>query len=381
MVPRDLSNGGFFKPFYFFTMANYCTPNVQAVLNDLYNLGRYTAPAGALEMAFSPDNGAQVEARMVEKNGKHSQYSITYAKGSCDTPADCSEFDCEDPGTDAGPLTACDVISGFDCLGMPTWKNIDISSMRDLGSMNVTQAFAAHIWDQMQKIKDAVDKAYVTWLCTEAGCFATGTDTKTLNLLNALGAPNYRIDSEIMADFADAGFGGVTPILLGNRQVKAFAEVQRNVGIDQSGTLLQNMRRFPAYYDKNITTTACAPVAAGAEVMFGLLPGVANILTWSENAGVFSSRQAQVNWDAVAPTDLLRIDSTYMHTVVQDPVSGMLFDLDVIYNPSCKKFQYRLKTFYKFLNLRLTGCADSCFNGIVKYDVCSNPEPSCATAG
>lgn len=361
-------------------MANNCTPNIQAVLNDLYSLNRYTAPAGAVEMAFSAENGAQVQAQLIgAPNGKKSQYSITYATGACDTPVACDDFTCSDAGTDAGALTACETFNSFDCFAMPTWKNVPIDSLRDLGSLTPTSAFSAHLWDQMQKIKSAIDEAYVQWLCTEAGCFATGTDSKTLNLINALGAPNYEVDADIMADFADAGFGGVTPILLGNRQVKKFAEVQRNVGMDQGGIMLQNMRRFPAFYDKNITSANCAPVVPGNEVMFGLLPGVSNILTFSENAGLFASRESSVAWDNVDPTSLLRQGSTYLHTVVQDPVSGMLFDLNIIYEPKCQKWQYHLKTFYKFFNLPTTGCKDSCFNGIVKYDVCPGTVPACAT--
>jgi len=86
-------------------MANNCTINIQAVLNDLYSLNRYTAPAGAVEMAFSADNGAQVEAQMIQKNGVRSQYSITYAKGACDTPVECDDFACGGAGADGQPAT------------------------------------------------------------------------------------------------------------------------------------------------------------------------------------------------------------------------------------------------------------------------------------
>jgi hypothetical protein len=362
-------------------MANNCTPNIQAILNNLYSLGRYTAPAGAIEMAMSEANGAQVQAQLIgPKNGKYSKFSITWATGSCDTPVECDDFSCGGDGADASPLTACETFDNFSCMAMPSWKNIAINDLRDLGSMDTAQAFGAHLWDQMQKIKAAIDTAYVTWLCTEAGCFATGVESKTLNLLNALGAPNYRIDSEIMSDFADAGFGGITPVLLGNRQVKAFAEVQRNVGMDQAGIMLNNMRRFPAFYDKNIVEANCAPTVEGNEVMFALLPGVSNILSWSENSGIFASRVNSVNWDNVDLTQLLQTDSTYMHTTLQDPVSGMLFDLNVVYEPKCKQWQYHLKTYYKFFNLPTVGCKDSCFNGIVKYDVCPDTPPACATA-
>lgn len=358
-------------------MANNCTPNIQAKLMDLYRLNRAAKPTGIIDLAFSPQNGAEVQAKMIKENGKNSQYSITYATAECDDPIDCDSFTCSGAGTDAGTLTVCETFNSFSCKAMPAWKNLPIASLRDLGSMEVMDVFAARIWDNIQSLKNAVAVEEITRLCAAAGCINDDIDTRLLKLTNALGAPNFSVDTDILSDFADAGFGGATPLLIGNREALKFKRAFSAAGLNQDGLNLNQMTNFPIFYDKNMTDANCAPGTEGNAVMFALLPGIYNLLSWSENAGVFASRQNPERWDMIDPTRLIQEGSTYSHTVVEDPATNMLFDLNIVYEPKCKKWQYHLKTYYKGFNLPLTGCKDSCFNGIIKYDVCPDVAPTC----
>jgi hypothetical protein len=358
-------------------MANNCTLNVQEKLNNLYRLSRFQAPTGALEMAYSAQNGAEVQAKMIQANGKTSQYSITYAAPQCDTPIDCDSFDCTGAGTDSGTLTTCLTFTSFSCKSMPVWKNLPITSLRDLGSLEVQDVFASAIWDQMQKIKNAIDVDVVTTLCTDAGCVATGVDTKTYKLLNALGGPNFNVDYDILSDFADAGFSGVSPLLLGNRIVKKYSRGINAGGVGDAGVNLSIADRFSSFYDKNIVAANCAPTTEGNEVMLAALPGIVNVLSWSKNAGMFASRNSPSRWDSVDPSSLIREGESFLHTVVEDPATGHLFDLDLVYEPKCQKWQYRLGSYYKTLLLPVQGCNDSCFNGVVKYDVCPEATVTC----
>jgi len=352
-------------------MANNCTPNIQAKLNDLYSLKRYQAPAGTVDLALSPANGAQVQARMIQENGKDSQYSITYAASQCDEPVACGSFDCTGAGTDSGTLTSCLTFNSFDCYSMPTWKNIGIASLRDLGSMEVMEVFAANLWDQMQKIKAKINVASLTSVCA-----GSQQSTNTLKLINALGAPVFNVDVDIMADYADAGFGGVTPMLLGNRIVAKFAKGVEAGGLNGDGVNLNMIDRFPAFYDKDMVDANCAPDTAGNQVLIAALPGVVNLLSWSKNAGMFASRQSPSRWDNVDPSSLIREGETFLHTVIEDP-SGLLFDLDIVYEPKCQKWQYAIRSYYKTLILPTQGCIDEGFTGLIKYDVCPETAVSC----
>lgn len=355
-------------------MANNCTPNFQALINDLSKVGRYQAPAGALTLAMSATNGAEVEAQMVKKDGKNSTYAITYINSTCEDPVDCDSFDCSGSGTNDSSLTTCSTFNSFDCKSMPGWRNLAISDLRDLGKASVQQVFAAHLWDQIQSLKTAVNTELVTTICA-----ASGTTTSTLNLLNALGAPNYSVDGTIFADFADQGFAGITPMLLGNRQTLQFAKAQSVAGMADSGLNLGQMQRFPAWYDKDMVDANCKATTTGNEVMLAILPSLVNHISWSANSGMFASRQNPSRWDNVDPLSLINQGSTYLFTTIEDPATGMLFDLDIVFEPKCKKFQYHVKTYYKHLILDLTGCKDSGFTGIYKYDVCPATAVECGS--
>lgn len=346
---------------------------MQALINDVSKLGRYKAPAGAIELAMSQANGAEVEAKMVQKNGKNSVYSITYVNSTCENPISCDSFTCGGAGTDDTTLTTCLTFNSFNCKSMPAWRNLPISSLRDLGSASVKQVFSAHLWDQMQSLKSAIDVELVTAICTAAEY------KSTVNLLNALGAPNYSVEGTIQADFADAGFGGINPLLLGNRQTYQFGKAQSVAGLADSGLNLGQMQRFATFYDNNVVDANCAPDTDGNEVMMAILPSLVNHISWSENAGMFASRQNASRWDDVDPLSLVQEGETYLFTTIEDPATGMLFDLNVVFEPKCKKFQYQLKTYYKHLILPATGCIGEDFTGIHKYDVCPAEAVVCAS--
>ena len=94
---------------------------------------------------------------------------------------------------------------------------------------------------------------------------------------------------------------------------------------------------------------------------------------------MFASRQNPSRWDNVDPLSLINQGSTYLFTTIEDPATGMLFDLNIVFEPKCKKFQYQVKTYYKHLILDLTGCKDSGFTGIYKYDVCPATAVECGS--
>lgn len=350
-------------------MANNCTPNIQAKLNDLYNVGQATVNAGAVKMALSTENGAQIQAKMINKDGKNSQYSITYASPDCDTPVDCDDFSCSGGGTATSNLTSCLTFNSFDCKSMPAWRKIGIGSLRDLGSLEVVDVFATKLYGQMQKIKDAIDTQVVTEIC------ASASEGQLLKLLQN-NAPNFNVDADILADFMDAGYS-VNPLLLGNRQVMKFGRSQGASGLNSNGIDLSAMTRFPIFYDKNVVEDNCAPADEGNDVMLAVTPGIVNLVSWSENAGMFATRNVPTTWDAVDPSQLLQMGETFMHTVIQDPESGLLYDLNLIYEPKCKDVLYSLKSYYRLVVLPLQGCKDSNFTGIIKYDICPTGSVSC----
>jgi hypothetical protein len=356
-------------------MADNCSPKVQVKLTDIYKGQPYRAQTGMLDFAFSAANGSAVQAKMVQQNGKDSVYAITRRTSVCTTIVDCGDVACTDAGTDV-TLTACDTFTGFSCKSSE-WHNLQISALRDIGSMEVTEVLSGHVYDQMQAIKAAVDVAVLVSMNSSAGSISTSVATKQLKLIDdTTKAPVWGVDKNIMLDFADAGYPDM-PILIGNRTTALYKDAVSRSGINQYGQQLNTINSLNAFYDINVNSTNTAPTNAGNDVVFAVLPQIVNVLSWSSNTGVFSSRnQFQAN-DINAMKMVNTDNSTYSFSSLIDPATGMLFDLDIVFDPKCKKFQWRVYTYYKVLVNPLVGCKDAAFNGIVKYDVCPLSDTYC----
>jgi len=353
-----------------------CTPNVQAKLSALFRGKPYRSNIGALDFVFSPANGSQLQAQLVQANGKNTRYTITRRQSTCTTIVACDQVECTDAGT-ATNMTSCDYYDSFSCYSSE-WHNANVSQFRDLGSMNVTEVISGHVYDQINKIKDAIDLSVLTSINSNAGSISTAIPYKTVKLIDdATKAPVWSVDSSIKLDFADAGFPDM-PILLGNRTVALWKDSVKRGGLNQNGQYIDSIDTLNAFYDINVNSTNTAPNNVGNDTLFAILPQVANVITWSANSGIFASRNDSVTLANVDPMRLINTDnSTFMHTTLVDPATGMVFDFDIVYDPKCKKFQWKVMCYYKTIVLPLIGCKDAAFNGIVKYDVCPLTDPSC----
>lgn len=357
-------------------MANNCTPNVQKGIFDLYQNRGFQAQTGLIDAAFSAQNGAQVQAQMIQANGKDSRYAITYPTEVCTAVVDCGDVSCADAGTATSSPT-CDSFDSFSCK-TSEWHTVNVSTFRDLGSLTVQQNMFHAVYQQMQKIKAATDLAGITSLNTNAGQIDGTTATRLLKLVDfETGKPYPHTITMIENDFADAGFPTM-PLLIGNRQINYLRNASNRGGVSDQGFNNANLLDIPAFYDININATNTAPTSGGNEVVFAVQPQIVNLLTWSENSGMFASRNGEIDWSNIDPMSLINTDNTtFMHTVLQDPATGMLFDFDLVYDPKCKKFSWKIMTYFKWLILSLTGCKDSTFNGIIKYDICPWADPAC----
>lgn len=357
-------------------MANNCTPKVQVKLNEIFKGQPYRSNTGALDFAFSQANGSEVQAMMIQNNGKDSTYAITRRASTCTAVVDCSSIACTDSGTDQG-TTSCDTFTSFSCYSSQ-WHNLAISSLRDIGSLDFAELITGAVMDQMGKVKDAVDLALVTAINSAVGYVSVTNSYKKLSLINdQTKAPVWGVDTNIKLDFQDAGFGDQSPILLGNRTVAVYKDAVNRSGINSLGQQLNSIDTLNAFYDININSTNTAPNETGNDTLFAILPGIANLLTWSANANVFASRSKMTSANIDAMKMVNTDNVTYSFSVLVDPRTGMLFDFDIVFDPKCKKFSWRIYTYYKVLVNPLVGCKDANFNGIVKYDVCPLSDVFC----
>jgi hypothetical protein len=363
--------------FQLITMANNnATFIIQKKLSDIFSGKPYRSNVGTLDFLFSPANGSQMQANLIGKpNGKNTRYVVTRRKTAC-TAVVTAEPACTDAGTDVD-MTDYTTYDSFDYAGS-AWHNAPISSFRDLGSLDIQDVMAGFAYDQMGKIKDAVSLAGLLALNTNAGYASASAQTKKLKLIDdATKSPVWNVDTSIKLDFADAGFPDM-PILIGNRSIAYWKDTVKRASINNNGLNVGAIDTLNAFYDINVNATNTAPTEVGNDVLFAVLPQVANIITWSANTGIFASRTNSISLLDMKTINMVNTDNTtFMFTTIADPATGMVFDYDIVFDPKCKKFQWRVGCYYKVVMLPLIGCKDSNFNGIVKYDVCPLSDVFC----
>lgn len=353
--------------------------NCSDILQDqLLNLNSRTStfslPTGMIDLALSAENGAEVQAKMITKNGKNSKYTIERPANLCTDVAACGDagYDCDD--VEEAPMTECDTITGFDCI-TTKWFKTSVDAWRDLGQVTENQVFAVQVLDQMNKILDRVDKEALI-----AACTASEAATDSLKMIDpTTGAPYWETAETIMLDYADAGYA-TNPLLLGGRIAYKYDAMSKKVGMNNAGVNLGALSQFKTFYDKNVTPANCAPATVDNDVLLSFMPGVFNLLNWSANSGKFASRMDSLAINQVDLSSFFNSNgSTFEYATIMHPTKNVMFDIDIEFrNTNCEKGIYwQLKHYKKEIILPLIGCKDAGFTGLRKYDVCPEVAPSC----
>lgn len=148
--------------------------------------------------------------------------------------------------------------------------------------------------------------------------------------------------------------------LVGGKVVNKIISTQKWSGLNAAGidlTKVDDLNPF-AYYDKN------ADAIAGQDNFLQLAPGVAQLVTWSENAGPYKTEV----------TDL------YSNGSIISPVTGLQIDWDWRYDYDCKVWTFEAFLYAELAVNKAGGCGNlATTNGIIRYQDCSNSivPPAC----
>lgn len=356
-----------------------CSAHVQeSILNLNSRQARYKITTGAIDLALSAENGAEVQAKMIRKDGKNSKYSIEYPANLCEAVQDCSDFDCN-ASVDA-PMTNCEDFTGFQCV-TTKWIKIGVDDWRDLGDqIQGSDVFAIQVLDQMNKLMAEIDRQAIVALCTSAGCVKTGLDTRELKLIqpDKGGAPYWQTGDTIDLDFMDAGYE-TSPLLLGGRNLYSFAKAQGRFSTDNNGLNVNELQTYSTFYDKQMTDANCAPTTPGREAILAVMPGVFNLVNWSSFTGIFATREDSINMNNYKPEQIYKGGQNHERAMMMHPTKNWMFDFEIKFrDENCEpQIYWRLKSYFQPITLKVLGCKDDCFTGIIKYDTCAVPAVSC----
>jgi hypothetical protein len=220
----------------------------------------------------------------------------------------------------------------------------------------------------------AINQVIATTLCANAGCWGAGGSTpQDLALLNpTTNTPIFGATRKITQDFRKAGMM-IDPILVGGDTLDMYSYGQEYGGQTQGGANFREPK-FPVYYDNQLSTVC--PIV-GRETLLALAPGVAQFVNYLYNVGDFQTNLGG-NLDLLS---LYQQNVSYTKGVLEDPVTGHLWDMSVVYDTCNDVWKINLKTNFDVWIMRLTQCYASCFTGILKYGVCEYVPASCQVTG
>lgn len=348
---------------------------MQQKLYDLFDSGQLRRPVGAYGALTSSTNKTPnpVEVALVGKAtpGHKAKYQITYVDAECDAVVDCG-----DPGsgicdTGSSENVQTDVKTIGNCISL---KNIQLTTdqFRDLCNYGPDAWLAAQLVGRLDTGMRAINETIATTLCANAGCFATGDALpKDLALINpTTNTPLFGATRQITQHFRQAGILN-EPILIGGDTLDMYTYGQEYGGQTQGGSNFREPR-FPAFYDNQLSTVC--PIA-GRETLLALAPGVAQFVNYLYNVGDFQTNLGG-NIDLLS---LYQQNVAYTKGVLEDPVTGYLWDMSVVYDTCNDVWKINIKTHFDVWVMRLTQCYAPCFTGILKYGVCKFTPPTCET--
>lgn len=308
-------------------------------------------------------------ATFIKEPGKKRKVTYTYFPVLCDSNGSCSTDVCTMEGTKVEPTQRSFYIEQCTASDIFTLEKDDLRLVD--GQWTYSSTMGQIIASQMPILRRKLGLEMVTRLYALAGVHPDGSDTKRVattdsntGVINPLG--KFKIDKE----FSDAGLG--FPYIYGGNEVynwKAMASIGTP---NMYGQNIGRISTNASWYDDGLSEIVMNDSANGGWIL-GIDPQVFKFVTYSENAGIFST-----SLDSLSDINKLYfnggvdqiIEGTYY-----DPGAGILWDMDVRYE--CKQWHVQFKLRWDFLIMPEMVCGVQGMNGIMKYRTCPEVEITC----
>lgn len=305
-------------------------------------------------------------------DGKLRQVKINYYPVDCDSTGSCDTNICSD-GTVLEPRQR------FFTLGKCVASKVYQLSVADVRKVGDSLMFSDHALTQIRSTLDSVRKQLndeiVAWLGANVGCQPDGTEYKKIALTDAnTGAILPRGLFEIERSLQDSGL--VDPVIVGGGDVFAWEKGLTIGGINAQGQRIDQLATGNVYYDPKMEaffgdTTQGHIVAFTSQAL--------KFIAWNSNVDMFAT---EINTITGLELDrMYRSGDTYFFGVIVDPVTGLVWDLDIIFDPCTKmwKFQYRLN--WDIFLMPEFACNLECVNGIFHFTTCLPGAITCPDPG
>lgn len=293
--------------------------------------------------------------------GKLRDFKASYYPVNCAPVAD----NCNTSICDGG--TAMTLKQQFFTLSKCTASKNYTLAVDDIRMVDGMFTFSDHAKAQLRTIMPqlrrdlAVDMGADIYANT--GLMPDGSPSRRVQFVNTTtGAANLSATNTINRIFQDTGF--TEPFILGGTEIFDLSEAIRIGGLNALGQRIDALDYTNKYYDALVNEV----VGDGGEHVIAFDPQVLKFVSWSYNAGMFA-------------TDLKSIDNLDMlfkqgpdgsiYGSFLDPVLGILWDLDVVYDKCTKTFTMKVFLKWDIFYMPDINCNEFGVNGIFHFTTCA----------
>ncbi|WP_276135017.1 hypothetical protein [Polluticoccus soli] len=346
---------------------------MQSVQKNLLQYAKQGRPYEVLAavLAARQFNTSIVETDLHAEEGKKRQLKINYYAPICEDNGTGTENFC-DPGNAIAPKQMYFNLDQVTASANYSLNRDDIRMVD--GHYSFSDHAKAAINAALPAVRRKLAVQVAELLIANNGILPDGNATRMLPFLDKTqGTVNPMGLWEIERNFRDAGLSN--PFIIGGTDVFHWRKAVEIGGVNEKGQNVSQMGRANAYYDSLIND---AYGDTSSEHILAFDPQVLKFVSFNRNAGIFATDLQNI--DAI-DTIYQQGGTDYLHGVMADPVTGLLWDLNISYE-KCSftwMFQWRLEWDIFFMPPAV--CNVTGVNGVFHYTTCAPVEYTCPTGG
>lgn len=212
--------------------------------------------------------------------------------------------------------------------------------------------FTDNVIDWIARMTENIDKALLAEMASKFGKFADGSTEKSVPLYANVGAINQPLrtaTNKIITEFDDIlAFG--TPVIVGNGNIVNYNRDLNNACCNNYGVNMATNGLWYLFQDQYAESI-------WGDDRFGVFsPGAVQLVTWSRYKG----REKD--------------NDIFSQGVITDPVTGLEFDIKVIYDYNCEKWRVKLYLYADLITASGTACDLDDVNNTLLFRGCAEEQ-------
>ncbi len=292
--------------------------------------------------------------------GKKRVLKVNYLPPACEDDGTCTDNVCA-PGLKPEPTQTYFELAKCTASKVLTIHQDDMRDLDNIGANDWAMALLNQRWATVRR---KLEVRLTAVILANRGVQPDGSPTKMINLVD-VNTGQLRLSGifDLERAFLDAELN--PPHVIGSAPVY---NVERLMRIGTGNDLGQNIGQVATkdwYYDKNLN----GAIGNANENLVAFDPQLIKFIGFNENMGRFATDLKGLN-----PEQMFKSGPDWIYSTINDPATGLLWDLDVIFDKCTKSWNFQFRILWDLFTLPMNVCGIQGLNGIMHFTTCA-PKP------